>query len=59
MSAVTLALILFGMLAILAGAALVALAPPLERLAYVLPAVRTVAVLTAALVYIAALWSHT
>ncbi|MDI9885331.1 hypothetical protein QMZ92_13235 [Streptomyces sp. HNM0645] len=47
-----------GMLALLAGAALVALAPPLQRAAYVLPAVRTVAILTAAIAYVAALWSH-
>ncbi|MFI1472055.1 hypothetical protein [Streptomyces wuyuanensis] len=53
-----LAVIAFGMLALLAGIALVALAPPLQRGAYVLPAVRTVAVLTAAIAYIAALWSH-
>ncbi|MFF8290442.1 hypothetical protein ACF068_14605 [Streptomyces sp. NPDC016309] len=43
-----LAVIAFGVVAMLAGLALVALAPPTARHAYVLPTVRTVAFITAA-----------
>lgn len=45
-------------LAVAAGLALVAAAPPSERYAIVRPALQTVLLLTAATVYIAALWSH-
>ncbi|MFI1942044.1 hypothetical protein ACH44C_33540 [Streptomyces purpureus] len=51
-----LAVIVFPMLALLAAAGLIALAPSDERYAIVLPAVRTVAVITAATVYAAALF---
>lgn len=54
-----LGLIIFPMLAILSGCALVALAPARLRSLYVLPAVRTLALVTAATVYVAAIWSHT
>ncbi|MDT9688178.1 hypothetical protein Q5762_07380 [Streptomyces sp. P9(2023)] len=50
-----LGLIVFPMLAILALAALVALAGPRNRFAFVLPAVRTIALVTAATIYVAAL----
>jgi hypothetical protein len=53
---VILALIAFPMLTILAGLALVALAEPRNRHALILPAVRTVAVVTTATVYVAALF---
>lgn len=53
-----LGLIVFPMLAILALAALVALAEPRHRYALALPAVRTVALITAATVYVAALWEQ-
>lgn len=53
----TLALIIFGMLAILGGAGLVAIAPRRTPGAYFLPAVRTVALVTAAAAFVAALWS--
>ena len=59
MSNVVLALIAAVTLVLLVGLALVTLAPPLQRLTYVLPAVRTVALLTAAAIYIAFVWSHT
>ncbi|HET6353402.1 hypothetical protein [Streptomyces sp.] len=54
-----LALIIFSMLAILGACALVALAPRPERYTYVLPAVRTIALVTVAVIYVAAIWSHT
>ena len=54
----TLALIVFGMLAILGGAGLVAIAPRRTPGAYFLPAVRTIAIVTVAVIYIAAIWSH-
>lgn len=54
-----LALIIFSMLALLAGCALVALAPARMRSLFILPAVRTVALVTAAVIYVAAIWSHT
>lgn len=54
-----LGLIIFGMLAILGAAGLVAIAPRRTHGAYFLPAVRTVAVVTVAVVYVAAIWSHT
>lgn len=50
--------LVFGMLAILAAAALVVLAPARLRSLHVLPAVRTIAVVTVAVVYVAAIWSH-
>ncbi|HEY9369306.1 hypothetical protein [Streptomyces sp.] len=53
-----LALIGYGSLAILAGLALVAIAPAHARLAHVMPAVRTTALLLVAAVYVAALWGH-
>ena len=53
-----LAVIGFGAAAMVAGLALVALAPRTVRTAYVLPAVRTVALITAAVVYIVVLWGH-
>ncbi len=53
-----LALILFPMLAILALLGLVACAPEHDLSRYALPAVRTVALLTAATVFVAAVWSH-
>lgn len=53
-----LGLIVFGMLAILAGCALIALAPRRTPGAHFLPAVRTVAIVTVAVVYVAAIWSH-
>ena len=55
----TLAVIACATLALLAGIALVALAPRPERHTYVLPAVRTVALVTVAVIYVAAIWSHT
>ncbi|MFP3990669.1 hypothetical protein U9R90_25030 [Streptomyces sp. E11-3] len=48
------ALIVFPMLAMLAAAALVALAPTHAPGRYVLPAVRTVALMTAATAYVVA-----
>jgi len=54
-----LALIIFPMLAILGGCALIALAPRRTPGAHFLPAMRTIAIVTAAVIYIAALWSHT
>ncbi|WP_406000706.1 hypothetical protein [Streptomyces sp. NBC_00829] len=54
-----LALIAFPMLAILGACALVAIAPRRGPGPYFMPAVRTVALITAATVYIAAIWSHT
>jgi hypothetical protein len=54
-----LALIGFSTTAMLAGLALVALAPRAVRTAYVLPAVRTVALVTVATALVLALWSHT
>lgn len=53
-----LALIAFGMAAMLAGLAIVTLAPRTVRTAYVLPAMRTVALVTAAAALVHALWSH-
>ncbi|MHC3392074.1 hypothetical protein ACLQ2E_21805 [Streptomyces lavendulocolor] len=53
-----LALIIFPTLAILGATALVALAPARMRWAYLLPAVRTVALVTAATAFVHALWSH-
>ena len=53
-----LALIVFSMLAILSGCALVVLAPQRARWLLFLPAVRTVAIVTVAVVYVAAIWSH-
>lgn len=55
----TLALIVYGTLALAAALALIALVPPLERHAHVMPTMRTTALLIAAAVYIAAIWSHT
>lgn len=54
-----LGLIIFGMLAILGGAGLVAIAPRRQPGAYFLPAARTVALITVAVAYVTALWSHT
>ncbi|MDQ0943289.1 hypothetical protein [Streptomyces sp. V1I1] len=54
-----LGLIVFGMLAIIGAAGLVAIAPRRTPGAYFLPAVRTVALISAAVVYVAAIWSHT
>lgn len=53
-----LALIVFPMLAILALLGLVACAPEHDLGRYALPAVRTTALLAAALVFVAAVWSH-
>ncbi|MGG7608854.1 hypothetical protein ACQ5JZ_05380 [Streptomyces sp. ZG43] len=53
-----LALIVWPLIALLAAGALIALAPG-EPGAHLLPAFRTVALLGAAAVYIAAIWSHT
>ena len=53
-----LALIVFSMFAILGACALVALAPR-DPGAYFLPAVRTIALVTVAVIYVAAIWSHT
>ncbi|MEL7994286.1 hypothetical protein AAG656_28705 [Streptomyces albidoflavus] len=53
-----LALIVWPAVVLLAAGALIALAPG-EPGAHLLPAVRTVALLGAACVYIAAIWSHT
>lgn len=53
-----LAMIVFPMLALLAGLALVVLAPAHERYALVLPAVRTVALVTLATIYTVALFHH-
>lgn len=53
-----LALIIFPMLAILALLGLVACAPNHDLGRYALPAIRTVALLTAATVFVAAIWSH-
>ena len=53
-----LALIVCAMFAILSAAALVALAPRRYPSAYFLPAVRTVALVTVAVIYVAAIWSH-
>ncbi|MFE0132410.1 hypothetical protein ACFWY6_12685 [Streptomyces sp. NPDC059037] len=53
-----LALIIFPMLAILALLGLIACAPEHDLGRYVLPAVRTVALLAAATVFVTALWSH-
>ena len=54
-----LAVIIFPMLVILSACALVALAPRRTPGAYFLPAVRTVALVTVAVIYVAAIWSHT
>lgn len=54
----TLALIIFPMLAILALLGLVTCAPNHDLGRYALPAIRTVALLTAATVFVAAIWSH-
>ena len=54
-----LALIVCSMLALLAGCALIAIAPRRHPGAYFLPAVRTVALVTVAVLYVAAVWSHT
>ncbi|HET6356075.1 hypothetical protein [Streptomyces sp.] len=54
----TLGLIIFPVLALLAGCALVALAPARTRTHYVLPAVRTVALVAVAVIYVTAIWSH-
>jgi hypothetical protein len=53
----TLGLIIFPMSALLAVLGLLALTPDRDPHPYVLPAVRTVALLAAALVYITAIWS--
>ena len=53
-----LAMIVFPMLALLAGLALVVLAPAHERYALVLSAVRTVALVTLATIYTVALFHH-
>lgn len=53
-----LGLLVFPMLAILAAAALAALHPR-AAWTHLLPAVRTLALVTAATVYVAAIWSHT
>lgn len=53
-----LALLIFPMLAILSATALAALAPTRMRSTYLLPAVRTVALVTAAVALVHALWSH-
>ncbi|MBT2505141.1 hypothetical protein J7I98_04360 [Streptomyces sp. ISL-98] len=50
-------LIVFPMLALLAALGLVACARSEPRIPGLLPAVRTVALITAAAVYIAAIWS--
>ncbi|MFF3398262.1 hypothetical protein ACFYW6_07085 [Streptomyces sp. NPDC002659] len=54
-----LGLIVFPMFAILGACALVALAPRRTPGAYFLPAVRTLALVTVAVIYVAAIWSHT
>lgn len=54
----TLAMIVFSMLAILSGCALIVLAPQRARWLLFLPAVRTVAIVTVAVIYVAAIWSH-
>lgn len=54
----TLALIVFAMLAVLGACGLVAIAPRRHPGAYFLPAVRTVALITVAVIYVAAIWSH-
>ncbi|WP_228974981.1 hypothetical protein [Streptomyces sp. DH12] len=51
-----LAVLAFGTLALTAGAALIALAPATARGTYVLPAIRTTALLTVAAATVAALW---
>lgn len=53
-----LALIIFPTLGILAGLALVVLADPYERLHMVLPAIRTVALITTATIYVGALFHY-
>lgn len=52
------ALITYPTLAILAGLALVVIAPPAERLSLVLPAVRTVALITVATILVTALFHY-
>lgn len=54
----TLPLSIWPMVAILGAAGLHALAPRRTPGLYLLPAVRTVALITAATVYVAAVWSH-
>jgi len=56
---VILGLIIFPMLALLGACALVAIAPRRAPGLYFLPAVRTVALVTVAVLYVAAIWSHT
>lgn len=51
-----LALICFGTITILAGLALVAITPALERHAVILPIIRTTALLLTAAIYVAALF---
>ncbi|MBT2508834.1 hypothetical protein J7I98_23690 [Streptomyces sp. ISL-98] len=51
-----LGLITFAMLALLAALALIACAPTYQPSRYLLPAVRTVALITTAAVYVAALF---
>lgn len=51
-----LALLTFPILALLAGLALIAVAPPPERHTYVRPAVRTIALITTAAAYVTALF---
>ncbi|NUK22053.1 hypothetical protein [Streptomyces lunaelactis] len=53
-----LALIIFPTLTILSACALVALAPRRTPGAWFLPAVRTIALVTVAVIYVAAIWSH-
>ncbi|MFD3574756.1 hypothetical protein [Streptomyces sp. NPDC058644] len=53
-----LALIIFPMLAVLALLGLVACAPEHDPGRYVLPVVRTTALLAAATAFVAAVWSH-
>ena len=53
-----LALIVFPTLGMLAGLALVVLADPNDRIRLVIPAIRTVALLTAATIYVGALFHY-
>lgn len=52
-----LALIVFPMLAILAALGLIAIAPQCDHARYVLPAVRTIALVTVSVVAVAALFT--
>lgn len=51
-----LAALAFGTLALLSGCALIALAPTRMRWTHLLPAVRTIALVTVAAIYVAALF---